>query len=270
MDDCPADPDNDADGDGVCGDTDNCPAVANNGSADCGFACGASFCADTGYPDCWALTLFGEPAGSEGICVDRGFTEFGSVSCLQADFTFELDDPACLLDVSHCVDGDGSTFPAFPDGVPLLTPCNSDAECNGGDDVQNDGDGDTYGDACECKPSDATIWGAPSEVLDLLLEHSGGPSGTTTLSWAPPLDPGGTPPLQVDYDTVRSETPEDFATGGSCVEADDGSDTMAIDSTVVAPGSVLYFVVRPQNDDCGQGSAGSTSAGNLRDVRVCP
>jgi hypothetical protein len=32
--DCPDDPDNDADGDGVCGDVDNCPTVANADQAD--------------------------------------------------------------------------------------------------------------------------------------------------------------------------------------------------------------------------------------------
>jgi hypothetical protein len=126
--------------------------------------------------------------------------------------------------------------------------------------LDGDADGDGTVDGLDCLSYDATMWDLPGEVTGLLLAHTGGVGGTTTLSWSPPASPGGTAPL---YDTIRSSTTLDFVTGGTCVETQDGSDTSSIDTFTPGPDELVGFLVRAANL-CGAGPAGSVPA------RACP
>jgi len=105
----------------------------------------------------------------------------------------------------------------------------------------------------------------PGEVVDLQPEEVG---GSTVLSWSAPLDPGA---ATLRYDTLSSATASNFSSDPSatCVESDDGDDNTATDAAPVAPGEVIYYVVRARSL-CGPGSAGSDSLGSPRAALACP
>jgi hypothetical protein len=124
----------------------------------------------------------------------------------------------------------------------------------------DDVDGDTYNECHECNDADPQAWYTPSEAEDLLFA-----SDRETMSWDPPLDPGGT---SVIYDTLRSGDAQDFGdTSAVCVESDDGSDTIATDSET--PGEVFYYLVRAENA-CGHGLLGQRFDGERPAGRDCP
>ncbi len=199
-----------------------------------------------------------------------------------ADGTFSL------CDSCTDPDGDGLGSPGLPGtGAPscMLDPCpndpgnddDADGLCAAVDNCpqtvnldQTDDDNDAVGDACDCSLGDPTLWGPPTEVRSLLLDHSGDATGTTTLQWSSPQDLGGTGP--VVYDTIGSFLKEDFWSGGFCVESEDGSDMAAVDTTTIAPGEVLYFVIQASSacPSGGEGSAGRDSSGNPRVTLDCP
>jgi hypothetical protein len=81
-----------------------------------------------------------------------------------------------------------------------------------------------------------------------------------------PLEPGGT--SAVRYDVVRSGTASNFTTSPLCISGD-GLSTTASDAAPIAPGAKRFYLVRGEND-CGLGTAGTTSAGAVRQVDDCP
>lgn len=137
CDECPLDPDNDIDGDGICGDVDNCPDVYNplqedidgDGSGDVCDACtdtdGDSF-GDTGYPD--------------NTCPDDNCPDVSNSN--QSDIDGDGIGDAC----DPCTDSDNDGFgnPDFPantcpeDNCPYIY--NPD---------QTDSDGNGVGDVCD-------------------------------------------------------------------------------------------------------------------------
>jgi hypothetical protein len=127
-----------------------------------------------------------------------------------------------------------------------------------------DVDGDGVGNLVDCAPVDHTAWELPGEVEGLTLSHSGGPGGTTTLTWAPPSIPGGS---GVSYDVIASPLAFDFHGPASCVESD-GSDLQAQHASPLGPGEILYFLVRAENV-CGPGSLGVAPGLGPRDGREC-
>ena len=131
----------------------------------------------------------------------------------------------------------------------------------------DDADSDlVFSCADDCNDLDVNVWNNPTEVQDLVLAHDG-VSDTTTLSWAPPQDFGGT---SVVYDVVRSLQPDDFVGVAECVESDDGSDTSATDSTPPTPGQVFFYLAIADNS-CpdGQGLSGTDANGIPRSIRAC-
>jgi hypothetical protein len=130
-------------------------------------------------------------------------------------------------------------------------------------------DGDPYSPcAGDCDDTDPTIWGAPSEVLNLNVARI---LGDTVLSWDPPYIPGGTAPR---YDVVLATGPLVFdTTGAVCVESNDGSDTTATDeSPDPPPGDVRFYLVRAEQPcpSGGTGPVGTSSYGIIRSVKPCP
>ncbi|MCP3981416.1 MAG: hypothetical protein GY716_19120 [bacterium] len=148
-------------------------------------------------------------------------------------------------------DGDGDEW------ADLLDNCPSDSNP-----AQGDSDGDGIGDVCDCAPADFQTWALPGAVQNLVLSHTGGDTGTTTLDWSPPIDLGG---AAVIYDVVSSAHPSDFsASNGVCEETNDGSNTTAVNNDILASGEVRFFLVRAGNS-CGEGSISGD-----RDALACP
>jgi 3-phytase len=166
----------------------------------------------------------------------------------------------------ECDDGDPCTVnetcqvgSCTGDGLP---DTDGDGSCDLTDD---DDDNDGFDDASDCAPLDAENWDLPGEATDLMLTHSGGTDGTTTLIWTAPAVPGGT---TVVYSTLASSAPDDFVDAITCVESGDGSDAAATDTQSPHSGTVRYYLVRAENG-CGPGSLGQGSNGTPRAGGPC-
>jgi hypothetical protein len=113
----------------------------------------------------------------------------------------------------------------------------------------------------DCAPGDGTIWSVP-EVHDLTVTASG---EMVQLTWPPPFEPGGVaPPV---YDTLSSYDASDFGPSAVCEDVH-GLDRFTLVGTVLAPGEVLYLLVRGING-CGPGPGGYSSDGFPREPRNC-
>jgi hypothetical protein len=132
--------------------------------------------------------------------------------------------------------------------------------------LERDADEDGITDGLDCLAYDDTVWDLPGETTSLVLSHTGGVGGTTSLSWTAPMELGGN---SVEYDTIRSTQAADFDTSGTCVESNDGTDTVSADSDTPTSGEVFFFLVRAENV-CGGGTPGTSSAGGVRTARECP
>jgi len=192
------------------------------------------------------LTAGDHSVSVQGACEGTG--------CLAEDTYYLL-----YLDADS--DGDGRFLPA--DNCPTVAnPAQSDADLDGvGDACDNcpsvfnpdqlDTDGDGRGDACPtCNP--------PPEIATDLVFLDG-----QTLSWSP-------------SSTASSYNLYIGATGGGgwifdqiCAESGLLS-PRATDSESVTPGTALYYLVSGRNS-CGEGTLGSTSAGQERpNPSPCP
>ncbi len=85
-----------------------------------------------------------------------------------------------------------------------------------------------------------------------------------TLFWQEPAQIGGT---GVVYDTLRSTVSTDFTTPATCVETDE-LNRVTSDSTTPAPGGILYYLVRIENE-CPLGNMAADSEGDPRTGLVC-
>jgi len=169
-----------------------------------------------------------------------------------------------------CNDADAATYPGAPQqcdgrnndcdmpGWPALAGTNeADDDMDGLTECQGD-----------CNDSDMSVWATPGEALTLELTHDI-PTGTTTLSWSPPLSLGG---VSVLHDAIRSGDPADFAGSGTCIQAD-GSTTTSTDASVPSPSGIYYYLVRAENAcPAGLGVAplGFRSDGTPIGGRPCP
>ena len=115
------------------------------------------------------------------------------------------------------------------------------------------------------QPAGLLFCEAGGGIDDLLLSHTGGEAGVTSLTWSEPA-PGA--PLR-RFDTIRSVDPSDFVdvASASCVEGN-GQNTSSTDIGTPGPGEVRHFLVRPENV-CGPAPAGVSSAGAGRATRDC-
>ena len=164
--------------------------------------------------------------------------------------------------------------PQVSPGHPEHTCTGVDENCNGMQDDAPDDDGDGYdicepeesgdtdGLAADCDPFDSFLWTVPGEVTDLNLEQF---AGVTYVRWTAPTDAGGLDPLL--YDTVRTNAPDTFGAGDTCVE-ENGTDLESTDAAVPPAGTAYYYLSLAGNG-CGRGSAGTNSTGSERVVLTC-
>jgi len=130
---------------------------------------------------------------------------------------------------------------------------------------ETDDDGDSLAECQgDCDDSAGLVWTTPGEARSLTLL-----SDTSTLTWTAPLIAGG---IEIVYDAMRSADAADFVGPAVCVESD-GTDTIAVDSSIPPPGVVFFYLVRAGNScpgSLGLGPAGFDSAGAPRMARSCP
>ncbi|MBL4632515.1 MAG: PQQ-binding-like beta-propeller repeat protein, partial [Kofleriaceae bacterium] len=191
LDSCPQDSDNDEDSDGVCGDIDNCPSIANTGQADAD--------ADGTGDACDVEECDGLDNDGDGL-VDESFAdsdEDGVADCVDA----------CPLSVIGDPDGDGVCGDV--DNCPTI-----------GNPTQSDQDFDLQGDACETSPVTGswTTNGANSS-------HTNSVSGTILfpdyeLYWERPLA------LQPELPVAIADGMVVFSTGNilKAIDVETGND----------------------------------------------
>ena len=124
-----------------------------------------------------------------------------------------------------------------------------------------DGDGRClYEPTLDCDDSNVTVWAIPGEVPQLDF------ASDTQVVWTAPVDEGGD---SVVYDTLRATDPSDFLSA-TCIESD-GGDMQSPATYAPAVGSVVFYLVRAEND-CpgGRGTLGYASSGAERLGTVCP
>jgi hypothetical protein len=115
----------------------------------------------------------------------------------------------------------------------------------------------------DCDDRDATRFARPQEATNLTFVDN------DTLSWDGQTLSDGS---GVTFDVIRSGSAGNFVSGATCVERQDGNDTLALDPAGPPPGTVYYYLVRADNDcrgSTGMGSLGTTSAGAAHVGLVC-
>jgi hypothetical protein len=177
----------------------------------------------------------------------------------------DQDGDGLSLCTGDCDDSAASVYPGAPavcDGVnnDCLDP--SWPSITGTNEVDDDGDGfsECQGD---CDDQNGISWALSDEVPGFFLEHNS--SGTTILTWSPPLNPGT---LAIAYDVLRSAAADDFGPAADCLESDD-TNTLATDSSPPAGGLAFYLVRAQSTCPSGEGTVGDGSAGP-RSARTCP
>jgi hypothetical protein len=247
---CPADPLNDQDVDGICGNLDNCPTVANPGQGNLdgdllGDACDA----------CPADPLNDQDA--DGVCgqVDNCPTVPNpGQGNLDGDLLGDACDP-CPADALNDQDADG--FCADLDNCDLIAnPGQQDGDVDSVGDacdncvavanpLQQNLDGDARGDACDCAPSDPLIFAPPTGVGDSV----GFVTDNVTLSWA-------ADPQAATYDVARGTLLPGaaFTYNYACIGGVSGT-TNFPDAEAPASRATFYYVVAARST-CGTSGPG--------------
>jgi hypothetical protein len=166
---------------------------------------------------------------------------------------------------SHAVVG---FFTLRPDGTLTYFP-DADGDfiaddidlCPGVSSPDNsDADGDHHAPACDCNPTNGTVWGVPGEVPSVAFNDA------THFSWTVPANPGGTAPA---YDVLLA--PRTSFVGApvlTCSQPDLGGLT-ATDTNAPPAGQVFLYLIRDGNS-CGEGPAGTGSNGQPLPAPSCP
>ena len=279
---------------GVCEPAETCSNCAN----DCittgdptGF-CGDGICEEALNEDCLSCSsdCAGAQNGNPGnryCCGNGGGTNpisctdsrcnSGGFTCGTTGDEFCCGDVICDVTEDSCVCAADCGKPpatelicgdAFDNDCDGNTDCNdrdccTDASCFTG--VDNDADGVAD---CDCNDNDASVWESPGEVPLLTIAKNGG--GSATLNWVSPVDPGA---VLVNYEALRSGSPDDFLLANICLGDPDPSDLTTVDNQVPVVGTVYQYLIRATNDCPGAdgfGTIGSDSDANLRASAACP
>jgi hypothetical protein len=133
-----------------------------------------------------------------------------------------------------------------------------------------DGDDDFDGfSECQgdCNDSDSSRWSPPGEAQNLQVNYNLS-TGSTTISWAAPANPGGS--AAPVYDTVQSSLSSNFnSPSGVCADTNGTDLVTSIASLPVPVGQARFFLVRAEGA-CGAGRLGTNSAGGAIAGRSCP
>ena len=120
------------------------------------------------------------------------------------------------------------------------------------EDKDEDGARDDAVGSCDCDSADPTLWEPPGLPGELTLSHDL-TTGTTTLQWSEPAEPGGVDGT-VRYDAIRSAehgdvaTPLDFEGPGAACVAIDMRGTVAMDSDTPGVGKIFFYFIRAENN----------------------
>lgn len=156
-----------------------------------------------------------------------------------------------VLVLKHAVNPRQSWAQCFPPGsMSVFLTSRAPRWC----DLDDDGFSGT-----DCAPANGQAWAVPGEPAGVSLSISG---GVTTLAWAAPSSPGGTPAgtLYRVYGGSRSDLPALLnGSADSCQVAATPSLAFTISGNP-APGALAWFLVRAANA-CAEGTAGAASAG---------
>jgi len=175
------------------------------------------------------------PTAAENLSRDALSTDTDSSEewCLQVPSLTFFNPPVDDGDGIHvCLDNCPSVFNPTQD--------NYDGD-DFGDLCDDDDDNDGTDDTMDCSQFDDTLWSVPAPFDTLLLNDP----VTTTLVWSL-SDPGCINPV---YDVLRSTIASDFS-GAVCLETND-TDTTALDSAVLPPDTIFFYLIRAENP-CGE------------------
>jgi hypothetical protein len=146
--------------------------------------------------------------------------------------------------------------------------CWDDDCCSGIDCDTFDPDGDGVPVCEDCNEHNGDAWATPGEVRDVRWQTVFG--GQIALAWTVPEFPGCT---LLNYETLRSESADDFQSAVTCLVSAVPSITWYVETETPAPGVVFHYLVRGRNkcpDDLGRGPVGTDSAGVPRPAADCP
>jgi hypothetical protein len=153
--------------------------------------------------------------------------------------------------VQVCTDDDSDGASSCEDNCPSV-----------GNPDQTDTDGDTWGDACDCSPTDPGVFEQPLEVQGVGF----GPD-KDTLFWTSQSATAGSDTV---YDIARGSLAE-FPAGQGALEVCVGPGTSAttlVEATVPDPGTGFWYLVGATNA-CGTATYGFRSSGEERVIAVC-
>jgi hypothetical protein len=151
--------------------------------------------------------------------------------------------------VTYSPDSDGDLVANDVDNCPLVA-----------NPTQTDTDGDHFGDACDCNPTNATVWAIPNEATALTF------SSNTAFAWTAPTNLGGT---VINYDVLQAPTNSSGSTPAFGCFQPNLATTSSTDVSNPTPGRVFQYLARAGNL-CGDGPAGFTSAGTAISAPACP
>jgi len=152
--------------------------------------------------------------------------------------------------LTYSPDADGDFIPDDIDLCPgVSSPDNTDV------------DGDGHAPACDCDPTNGTVWAIPTEVPSLSFTDG------THNAWTAPANLGGTAPA---YDVLRATRALTTGTAPALTcSQPDLLVLMATDAAIPPLGSAFYYLIRAGNA-CGEGLAGTQSSGLPLPAPACP
>ena len=215
-----------------------------------GMGCGGEGTSLVGHDD-WRKIL-GSTAGQTPGCISLTSTVSGLAQATETGSTVFPQEQTVDEYLNAILGGDD------PDADGVATPQDNCAAVSNAS--QTDSDADGRGDACDCQPNDSETWDRPSNAQAL------GFTNHTSLRWEMPAYEGTSTLL---YDVLRSGSPSNFVGATTCVESG-GSDTVAVDLDVPAPGTSFFYLVRGKSGCAsGEGPLGEDSSLAPRAGRSC-